>query len=133
MVWHQHICSDPCTVVRTFFGEANETFVDGLGSKNIAALRGAGGDERNRRPHVNPIKAMKPLLSIFGGHRPPLQFPQSGEKLLMDIVEPAVTENHDYVFWPEHRNDSVHNRVRVLLVKRRPARLRDRRNDSLRF
>src|SRR4029077_6244336 len=58
---------------------------------------------------------------------------QSGEKLLMDIVEAAVAENHDHVFWPEHRNDSVHNCVRILLVKRRPAGLSDRRNAPLRF
>ena len=51
----------------------------------------------------------------------------------MDIVEPAVAENHDHVFWPEHRNDSVHNCVRILLVERRPAGLSDRRNDPLRF
>src|SRR5258705_12415433 len=58
---------------------------------------------------------------------------QSGEKLLMDIVKAAVTENHDHVFWPEHRNDSVHNCVRILLVERGPAGLSDRRNDPLRF
>ena len=51
----------------------------------------------------------------------------------MDIVEAAVAENHDHVFWPEHRNDSVHNCVRILLVERRPAGLSDRRNDPLRF
>jgi hypothetical protein len=51
----------------------------------------------------------------------------------MDIVEPAVAENHDHVFWQEHRNDSVHNRVRILLVERRPARLSDRRNDLQAF
>ena len=51
----------------------------------------------------------------------------------MDIVEPAVAENHDHVFRAEHRNDSVHNRVRILLVERRPARLTDRSNDPLRF
>ncbi len=51
----------------------------------------------------------------------------------MDIVEPAVAENHDHVFWPEHRNDSIHNRVRILLVERRPAGLSDRCHDLLRF
>src|SRR5438105_11234430 len=51
----------------------------------------------------------------------------------MDIVEPAVAENHDHVPWPEHPSDSVHNRVRILLVERRPARLSDRSNDPLRF
>ena len=51
----------------------------------------------------------------------------------MDIVEAAVAENHDHVFWPEHRNDSVHNRVRILLVERRPAGLSDRCHDPLRF
>ena len=51
----------------------------------------------------------------------------------MDIVEPAVTENHDHVFWLEHWNDSVHNCVRIFLVERRPAGLSDRRNDPLRF
>ena len=51
----------------------------------------------------------------------------------MDIVEPTVAENHYHVFWPEHRNDSVHNRVRILLVERRPARLSDRGNEPLRF
>src|SRR5258705_1396036 len=58
---------------------------------------------------------------------------QSGEKLLMDIVKAAIAENHDHVFWPEHRNDSVHNCVRILLVERGPAGLSDRRNDPLRF
>ena len=51
----------------------------------------------------------------------------------MNIVEPAVAENHDYVFWPEQRNDSVHNRVRILFVERRPTALSDRRNDPLGF
>jgi hypothetical protein len=31
----------------------------------------------------------------------------------MDIVEPAVAENHDHVFWPEHRNDAVVTRYGV--------------------
>ena len=51
----------------------------------------------------------------------------------MNIVEPAVAENHDHIFWPEHRDDSVHNRVRTLLVERRPAGLNDRSDDPLRF
>src|SRR6478672_11568211 len=51
----------------------------------------------------------------------------------MDIVEAAIAENHDHVFWTEQRNDSVHNCVRILLVERRPAGLSDRRNDPLRF
>ena len=42
---------------------------------------------------------------------------QSGEKLLVDVVEAAVAENHDHVFWPEHRNDSVDDCVRILLVE----------------
>jgi hypothetical protein len=58
---------------------------------------------------------------------------QSGKKLLMDIVEAAIAENHDHVFWPKHGNDSVHNCVRILLVERGAACLSDRRNDLLRF
>src|SRR5438552_18699404 len=56
---------------------------------------------------------------------------QSGEKLLVDIVEAAVAENHDQVFWPKHRKDSVHNCVRILLVERRPAGFSDRRNNLI--
>src|SRR5436190_21739731 len=56
---------------------------------------------------------------------------QSGEKLLVDIVEAAVAENHDQVFWPKHRKNSVHNCVRILLVERRPAGFSDRRNNLI--
>src|SRR5438046_10703008 len=58
---------------------------------------------------------------------------QSGEKLLVDIVEAAVAENHNHVFWPKHRKDSVHNRVRILLVERRPAGFSERRNNLVRL
>jgi len=51
----------------------------------------------------------------------------------MDIVEATVAENHYHVFWPEQRNDSVHNRVRIFFVERGPTRLCDRSNDPLRF
>src|SRR5246127_5395882 len=65
-------------------------------------------------------------------HRKAL-FPQSREKLFVDIVESAVAENHDHVFWAQHRNDSLHNRVGILLVERRPAGLGNRSHDPLRF
>src|SRR4030095_7886088 len=68
-----------------------------------------------------------------GISRNALQFPQSREKLLVNIVEPTVAEKHDHVFLPEHRNDSVHNRVRILLVKRGPASPSNLCNDLLRF
>jgi len=58
---------------------------------------------------------------------------QSREKLLVNIIEATVAENYDHVFWPQHRNDSLHNCVRILLVERRAAGLSDRGNDSLRF
>ena len=116
------------------FGKMKKAFVDCLCGENMATVSCAGRDKINRRSYVDPSKAMESRRSIFGGHRPPLQvISQSGEKLLMDIVEAAIAEHHDHVFWPEHRNNSVHNCVRILLVERRPAGLSDRRNDSLRF
>ena len=60
-----------------------------------------------------------------------LQFSQSREQLLVDTVEPAVAENYYNIFGPEHRNDSIHNRVSVLLVERRPASPGDRRYYAL--
>jgi len=134
MIWHQHVRSDPCTMLRTLFGKMKKAFVDCLCSENMATVSCAGRDKINRRSYVDPSKAMESRRSIFGGQRPPLQVvAQAREKLLMDIVEAAIAENHDHVFWSEHRNDSVHNCVRILLVERRPAGLSDRRNDSLRF
>jgi len=47
------------------------------------------------------------------------------EQLLMDVVEPAVTENRDHVFWPKQRNDSVHNRIGIFLIEGGPTGLRD--------
>src|SRR4051812_14347495 len=58
---------------------------------------------------------------------------QSGEKLVVNVVEAAVAENYDHVFWPEHRNDSVHNCVRILFIEGRPASLGDHGNDPLWF
>ena len=51
---------------------------------------------------------MESRRPIFGTSRA-----QAREQLLMDIVEPAVTENHDHVFWTEHRNDTVVTRYGV--------------------
>ena len=51
----------------------------------------------------------------------------------MNIVEPTVAENHDHVLWTEHRNDSVHDRVGILLVVGGPTGLSYLRNDPLRF
>ena len=39
------------------------------------------------------------------------------EELLMNTIEPAVTENHHDVFWLEQRNDSLYDRVRVFCVE----------------
>ncbi len=41
----------------------------------------------------------------------------------MNIIEPAVTENHDDIFWPQNWNNSIHNGISVVFVKRRPASL----------
>src|SRR5215831_1871510 len=87
------------------------------------ACRKAGGLFRTIR---------RRLRRSNSGNLPELR-PQSREKLLMDIVKPTVAENRDHIFWPEHWNDSVHNRVGILLVECGPARLCDRSNDLLRF
>jgi hypothetical protein len=50
---------------------------------------------------------------------------QAREQFLMDVVEPAVTENRDHVFWPKQRNDSVHNRIGIFLIEGGPTGLRD--------
>jgi len=50
---------------------------------------------------------------------------QAREQLLMDIVEPAITKNHDHVFWPKQRNDSIHNRIGISLIEGGPTGLRD--------
>jgi len=39
----------------------------------------------------------------------------------MNIIEAAVTENHDDIFWPQHWNNSIYNGIGVVFVKRRPA------------
>jgi len=50
---------------------------------------------------------------------------EAREQLLMDVVEPAVTENRDHVFWPKQRNDSVDNRIGIFLIEGGPTGLRD--------
>jgi hypothetical protein len=50
---------------------------------------------------------------------------QAREQFLMDVVEPAITENRDHVFWPKQRNDSVHNRIGIFLIEGGPTGLRD--------
>src|SRR4029453_3081701 len=36
----------------------------------------------------------------------------------MDVIESAITENHNHVSRFQHRNDSIHNRSGVLFLKR---------------
>src|SRR5438132_9609524 len=101
MIWHQYICSDPRTVCRTFFSKANKTFVDGLIGKNSATVSRAGSNKINGRSYVDPLKSIEPLLSIFRGHRPPLQlFAQPRQQLLVDIIKSPIAENRDDVIRP---------------------------------
>ena len=134
MIRHEDVGADPCAVLGSLVGKPQKTFVHKRVRENLTATMRTGGDEVSRCAQEYEFETLKARFAIFGGHRPPLQScPQSREKLLMDIVEAAVAENHDHIFWPEHRDDSVDNRVRILLVERRPAGLSDRRNDTLRI
>src|SRR5437879_13138228 len=58
---------------------------------------------------------------------------QPREQLLMNVVESAVTENHDHIFWPQHWNDSIHNGIGAVFVKRRSASLGNRSHNTLWF
>lgn len=51
----------------------------------------------------------------------------------MNVIEPAVTENHDDVFRSQHWNNSIYDRVCVLFMKRRPTSLGNCCNDPLWF
>jgi len=51
----------------------------------------------------------------------------------MNVVEPAITENHDHIFWPQHWNDSIYNGIGVVFVKRRSASLGNRSHNPLWF
>jgi len=51
----------------------------------------------------------------------------------MNVIEPAVAENHNDILWPQHWNDSIYNGIGIWLVKSRPARIVDRRHNPLRF
>ncbi len=58
---------------------------------------------------------------------------QSRQQLLMNIVEAAVTENYDDIFWLKQRNNSLRNGIGILFVERRPAGPGNRSHNSLRF
>src|SRR5438093_13318945 len=64
-------------------------------------------------------------------HRNVLQFAQPHEKLLVDVIESAVTKNNYHVFWLHHGHNSVHNGIGVTFVKRGPAGLSNRSHNSL--
>lgn len=43
----------------------------------------------------------------------------------MNVIKPAVAENCNDIFRLQHWQNSIHNRVRISLLKRRPARTRN--------
>lgn len=134
VIRHEDVRAHPCAMFRTLLRKTKKSFVHRSVCENVLPIVCARGDEIPRRAQEYELETVKSRLAIFGGHRPPLQFfPQFGEKLLMDIVEPAVAEDDDHVSWPEHRNNSVHDRVGVLLVECRPVSLGDRSHDPLRI
>jgi len=49
MIWHQHIRSDPCTMLRTLFGKMKKAFVDCLGGENMATVRFSAVTDRRYR------------------------------------------------------------------------------------
>ena len=56
---------------------------------------------------------------------------QPCQQLLVDVVEAPVTKNCDDVLRPQHRNDSIDNRIGILLVKRRVTRFGNRIHDRV--
>src|SRR5438132_131584 len=74
MIWHNHVRADPCPMRRTLLTKLQKTFVDSYSSQKFASILCAGCDEVDRRTHEHRIKTTQAVLSIFGGHRPPLQF-----------------------------------------------------------
>jgi hypothetical protein len=74
VIWHNHVPADPRAVRRTFLSKTQKSFVNWGTGKNLSPIFRARRDEVDRRAHEQELETMQALLSIFGGHRPPLQF-----------------------------------------------------------
>src|SRR6266850_8406220 len=73
MIWHDHVCTDPCSMRRAFLSETQKGFVNWWRRQNVATVLRASGDEVNRRPYEHKIESTQAALPNFGAHRAPLQ------------------------------------------------------------
>ena len=74
MIWHDHVCTDPCSMRRAFLSETQKGFVNCWRRQNIATVLRASGDEVNRRPYEHKIEPTQAAFPNFGAHRVPLQY-----------------------------------------------------------
>src|SRR5580765_1751905 len=72
MIWHDHVCADPCSMRRAFLSETQKSFVNCWRCQNAATVLRASRDEVNRRPYEHKIEPTKALFLNFGAHRAPL-------------------------------------------------------------
>ena len=72
MIWHDHVCADPCSMRRAFLSETQKSFVNWR-CQNVATVLRASRDEVNRRPYEHKIEPTQALFPNFGAHRAPLQ------------------------------------------------------------
>src|SRR5438034_2540264 len=82
------------------------------------------------RSYVGRCKAEVIKASVSDGGVS-LKRAQPREKLLVDVIESAVTKNDYHIFWLHHGHNSVHDGIGVTFVKGRPAGLSNRSHNSL--